>query len=154
MSVFIFNSCSIMRVNLNIRRLQNSVWPPHPFSHFPSDRCTRYVPRYLTKLYPRASYFVILDRCEWSFRGLFLSFRHWTYRSASNITLVDIVLFNSIKNIPYMIVWMYHPAHMCPRTPAIRHKAHEGPNVWLEPHLTDIFWTHRRMWWFQVCPQL
>ena len=46
-----------------------------------------YFERYLTKIYPKESYFVIMERSEWSSRGLFLSFRLRTHRIAPNVTL-------------------------------------------------------------------
>ena len=46
-----------------------------------------YFERYLTKIYPKESYFVIMERSEWSSLGLFLSFRLRTHRIAPNVTL-------------------------------------------------------------------
>jgi hypothetical protein len=46
-----------------------------------------YFERYLTKIYPKESCFVIIERSEWSSWGLFLSFSLRTHRIAPNVTL-------------------------------------------------------------------
>ncbi len=38
-------------------------------------RARDYVQRYLTNLYPKGSYFVMIERCEWSFLGSIFGFR-------------------------------------------------------------------------------
>ncbi len=43
-----------------------------------------YVERYLTKIYPKESYCIQMERSEWSSWGLFLSFRLRTHRIAPN----------------------------------------------------------------------
>ena len=64
------------------------------------DTC-EYFERYLTKIYPKESYFVIMERSEWSSRGLFLSFRLRTHRIAPNVTLFVQTFFNTLQNIPH-----------------------------------------------------
>ena len=60
-----------------------------------------YFERYLTKIYPKESYFVIMERSEWSSRGLFLSFRLRTHRIAPNVTLFLQTFFHTLQNIPH-----------------------------------------------------
>ena len=55
-----------------------------------------YFQRYLTNLYPKGSYFVIIERNEWSFLGSICKFQAPNPRLAPNVTLLWQSFFNTL----------------------------------------------------------
>ena len=61
-----------------------------------------YFQRYLTNLYPKWSYFVIIERCKWSLWGSIFEFQAPNPRLVPNVTLLWKSFFNTLQNIPHI----------------------------------------------------